>query len=182
MSFGASVATNRFTVLGSDQITANITIIASAAIGARDVSVTTPGGTSALPGSFTVKQAPPTIISVIPDRGDQGATLDVVITGANLGEASAVSLGAAIVVNSFSNRSPTQIAVNISIDKTATAGARDVVVTTPGGTSTLSGGFAVKERPLGAVLVALIWTGIALVVAAFAFTLNVLRRKRAAGL
>jgi len=35
-------------------VTANITIATDATLGARDVSVTTPGGTSTLTNSFTV--------------------------------------------------------------------------------------------------------------------------------
>ncbi len=182
VSFGTGVAINRVTVLSSNQITANITIVVSTATGARGVSVTTPGGTSALLGSFIIKQAPPSINSLSPNQGNQGATMDVIIAGTNFGGASAVSFGTGVDINNYSNRSPTQIAVNISIDKNATSGARDVLVTTPGGTSTLNGSFTVKEKPLGAVHIALIWTGIAMVVALFGFTLNRLRRKGAARL
>lgn len=54
VSFGAGVIVNSFVVDSNTQITANISILLSAAIGARDVSVTAPFGTGTLVGGFTV--------------------------------------------------------------------------------------------------------------------------------
>jgi arabinogalactan endo-1,4-beta-galactosidase len=88
-----------------------------------------------------------TITSVVPQEGDQGDTLDTVITGTNFTGASSLSLGSGISVNSFTVDSCTQIAANITISSLATPGARDVSVITPGGTVTLSGGFMVNQAP-----------------------------------
>ncbi len=115
MRLGTGIAMNSFTILNSNQITANITIIAGAVIGARDVSVTTPGGSFVLPNSFTVKQALPIIISISPDNGSQGATLNVIITGMNLTGASELRLGTGIALNSFTILNSNQIAANITI-------------------------------------------------------------------
>jgi hypothetical protein len=54
VSFGAGITVNSFIVGNDTQITVNITIDGSAATGARDVSVTTPGGTATGTGAFTV--------------------------------------------------------------------------------------------------------------------------------
>lgn len=85
----------------------------------------------------------PTITSITPDHGNQGETLDVVITGTNFAGATGVSFGAGITVNSFNVDSSTQITANITIDADAPTGPRDVSVTTLGGTDILVDGFTV---------------------------------------
>jgi len=84
-----------------------------------------------------------TVASVSPNSGEQGATLEVTIGGTNFTGATAVSFGDGITVNSFTVVSATQITANISISATATLGLRDVSVTTPEGTGTLTDGFTV---------------------------------------
>jgi len=86
---------------------------------------------------------PPTVTSVSPNSGEQGATLEATIGGTNLTGATAVSFGDGITVNSFTVVSATEITANISISATATPGSRDVSVTTPDGTGTLTDGFTV---------------------------------------
>jgi subtilisin family serine protease len=93
----------------------------------------------------------PTVTSIMPESGEQGETLTVNIGGANLDGATAVSLGDGITVNSFSVVSPAEMLANISIDTAATLGLRDVSVTTPAGTGTLTDGFTVVA--VGAVTV-----------------------------
>ncbi len=93
----------------------------------------------------------PTVTSVSPDSGEQGATLEVTIGGTNLTGATAVSFGDGITVNSFTVVSAAEITANISIDTTATLGLRDVSVTTSAGTGTLTDGFTVVA--VGAVAV-----------------------------
>ena len=94
-----------------------------------------------------VGQAALAITSVNPSQGNQGETLDVVITGSNFAGTTAVSFGSGINVNSFTVDSTTQITADITIEATAMTGARDVSVTAPGGTDTLDGGFTVTETP-----------------------------------
>jgi len=93
----------------------------------------------------------PTVTSVSPDSGEQGATLDVTIGGTNLTGATAVTFGDGITVNSFTVVSAVEITASISIDTTATLGLRDVAVTTSAGTGTLTDGFTVLA--VGAVTV-----------------------------
>ena len=54
VSFGTGITVNNLTVNSLTQITANISIDANAAAGARSVSVTTPGGIATLTGGLTV--------------------------------------------------------------------------------------------------------------------------------
>jgi hypothetical protein len=92
-------------------------------------------------GAF--EPAVPTIISVNPNYGTQGQTLNnVIITGTNLTSAAGVSFGDGIAIKSFNAVSSTQITVNITISMAA-IGARNVSVTTPEGTCTLTNGFTV---------------------------------------
>ncbi len=88
----------------------------------------------------------PTITSIIANQGTQGQTQQIIITGTNLTDATAVSFGAGITINSFTVNSAVQITASITIDASAVAGARDISVTTPGGTATLTGGFIVVHQ------------------------------------
>ncbi|MCJ7654623.1 MAG: hypothetical protein MUO97_04865, partial [Dehalococcoidia bacterium] len=89
----------------------------------------------------------PTVTTVSPNSGVQGQTLSTIITGTNFTGATAVSFGAGITVNSFTFDSDTQITASITIAGDAAIGARNVSVTTPSGTGTLTGGFTVNPVP-----------------------------------
>jgi hypothetical protein len=180
--FGADIAVHNFNVIDSNQLMASLTIVSSAALGAREVSVTTPGGSFDLPNSYTVTQALPVITSVGPDEASQDTAVSVIISGSNFNGATAVSFGNGIKVQSFTNLSPTQLKVNLIIDKEANTGARDITVTTPGGSSVLGNGFMIKKGSLGTLMLALIWTGIGIIIVLFVIILNQLRQKRAAKL
>jgi len=180
--FGADIAVHNFNVINSNQLMASLTIVSSAALGAREVTVTTPGGSFDLPNSYTVTQALPVITSVDPDEASQDTAVSVIISGSNFNGATAVSFGNGIKVQSFTNLSPTQLKVNLIIDKEANTGARDITVTTPGGSSVLGNGFMIKKGSLGTLMLALIWTGIGIIIVLFVIILNQLRQKRAAKL
>ena len=145
ITFGPGIAVNKFSVNSSTQISANITIGSAAAVGARDVSVAATGGTFTLPGSFNILQALPTIALISPNQARQAATLDITISGTNLGGASQIQLGAGIAINSFTVLSSNQIAANITVAGDAATGARDVSVTVPGGSFTLPTSFTIKQ-------------------------------------
>jgi hypothetical protein len=99
---------------------------------------------SGLPFTFGFA-SPPTIASVNPASGLWGQTLPVIITGTNLGEATAISFGTGIT-SRFTVNNATQITATIGIADGAAPGARNVSVTTLGGTATLAGGFTVVQR------------------------------------
>jgi hypothetical protein len=176
---GSGVAVNSFIILNPEQIQAEITIVAGAVTGTRDVTLTTPGGSTSLSRGFNVKQGLPTIASINPKEGDMGESLKVIISGNNLDGASSISFGPGIAVHSFSNLSQTQISVNLIIDDSATAGLRNVTVTTPGGTSSMGNSFNVKEKSLGTLILTLIWIGIALVIVLFVVVIRQLKKKNA---
>lgn len=138
VKFGGTDAAS-FTVDSATQITA---VVGSGSSG--KVTVTTPGGTATSTDNFTYIPAP-TITSVNPASAYRGSTVSVTITGTNLSGATTVNFGSGITTISFTVDSSTQITAVSAISGGATPGTRNVLVTTPGGTATLSDGFSVLE-------------------------------------
>ncbi len=151
VSFGDGVLVEDFSIDSSTQLTANVTIAAEAVTGPRDVSVTNSYGTGVLAAGFDIPHAQ--LDTVAPGSAYREQSIEVVITGHNLGGATAISFGAGINVTEFHVYDPTQISANITIDGAATIGPRDVTVTTPGSTAQLVAGFTVdsaNEPPVAA--------------------------------
>ncbi|MFC1925707.1 Calx-beta domain-containing protein [Chloroflexota bacterium] len=88
----------------------------------------------------------PKIKNIAPDQGNQGDTLDITITGSSFEEATDISFSSGIIVNSFKVDSATQITANIKIANDAAPGFKNVSVTTPDGTGTLSSCFNVMGK------------------------------------
>ncbi len=128
VKFGSAVAS--FTVNSSTQITAK----APAGSGVVDVTVTTPGGTSATSSADQYTYVPaPTVSGLSPSAGPVAGGTSVVITGTSLTGATGVSFGST-AATSFTVNSATQITAKAP----AGSGTVDVTVTTPGGTSATS--------------------------------------------
>src|SRR5213080_4723242 len=90
----------------------------------------------------------PTISSVSPSTGLQGANLTVTVTGTSFHAGASAAFGAGITATSTTVVSSTQLSVALVIGATAAMGARDVTVTNPDGqTVVLAGGFAVTPPP-----------------------------------
>lgn len=125
--FGASNAT--YTINSNTQITA--TSPANSA-GTYDITVTTPGGTSATSAQdqFTYVGSP-TVTALSPTSGPTSGGQTVVITGTNLATASAVTFGGTAATG-FTVNSSTQITAT---SPAMAAGTTNVRVTTVGGTS-----------------------------------------------
>jgi IPT/TIG domain/Carboxypeptidase regulatory-like domain len=132
--FGGTDAAH-FTVDSATQITA--TSPAHEA-GTVDVTVTTPTGTSATLAAdhftFTTPPPAPTVAGVSPTSGNTIGGTSVIITGTNLTGATAVSFGGTAATG-FTADSATQITAT---SPAHAAGAVDITVTTPGGTSATS--------------------------------------------
>jgi len=124
----------------------NVTVSATAPVGARTVTVTSlDGGVASLAAAFTVN-ARPTITSLAPTSRTRGqSNQSIVFTGTGfVTGATVVFSGTGITVVSVTRNSATQLTVVISVSGGATTGARNVTVTNPdAGTFTLSGGFTV---------------------------------------
>src|SRR5262249_14819801 len=123
-------------VVSGTQITATFTIASNAPLGAAGVSVTTYSGTTGS-ATFTVSPAPlPTLLSVSPSSGVQGANVPVTLTGTNFIACAAVSTSnPGITVVDASVVSGTQITATLAIASNAATGTAVVTVTTSGGTT-----------------------------------------------
>ncbi|QXH44848.1 autotransporter domain-containing protein [Pseudomonas xanthosomatis] len=133
VTIGGTAATS-VTVVNATTITA--TTPAHAA-GAVNVVVTTPGGTATLTNAYTYVTPTPTLSNVSPNNGTTAGGTSVTLTGTNFSGATGVTFG---------GLSATGIVVVNATTITATtpanaAGAVNVVVTTPGGTATLTNGY-----------------------------------------
>jgi Autotransporter beta-domain/IPT/TIG domain len=130
VNFGANAAPS-FTVNSATSITAT----SPNGTGTVDITVTTPGGTSATSTAdhFTYS-ALPTVTNVSPASGLPGGGSAVTITGVNLSGATAVKFGVTPAA-SFTVNGPT----SITATSPAGTGTVDVTVTTPSGTSATSG-------------------------------------------
>jgi len=96
---------------------------------------------------YSGTEAAPTVTSVSPNSGNQGQTLDVIITGTNFTGTTSVrfgALGSYVSVNSFLVDNDAQITANITILSYASPGTRNVKVTTPCGSDLLNNGFTVN--------------------------------------
>jgi hypothetical protein len=130
VKFGANSAT-KFTVRSSDSI---IAVSPAGAVGAVNVTVTTPTGVSATGGDDRFSYVPPpTVTKLSAKDGPATGGTPVTITGSNFEEATSVRFGAT-KAKSFTVLSSTSIAA----ESPAGAGTVDVTVTTPGGTSAIS--------------------------------------------
>jgi hypothetical protein len=125
VKFGSTTVS--YTVTNATQISAT----SPAGSGIVDVTVTTPGGTSATGSGdrFTFVAPPPTVTSVSPTTGPAAGGTQVTITGTNFTGATSVKFGSATAT--YTVNSATQISA------TSPAGANmvDVTVTTAGGSS-----------------------------------------------
>jgi hypothetical protein len=127
VSFGGTPATS-FSVLGNTLISA---VAPPGTAGPVDVTVTTPGGTSATDaGDQYTYVATPTVTGVSPDTGPTVGGTGVTITGTGFTGATAVSFGTTSAT-SFTVRNDTSIMAT----SPAGSGTVDVTVTTSGGTS-----------------------------------------------
>jgi large repetitive protein len=99
--------------------------------GTRDVSVKTPGGTSAAVSAdrFTY-QAAPNVTKISPSSGPKAGGTSVTITGTGFTGATTVRFGSVSAM--FALKSSTEI---VAVAPAQSAGTRDISVKTPGGTS-----------------------------------------------
>ena len=129
---GFGIAVNSTTFVDSTEMRFNVTILVTASLGPRDITVTNPdGGRDTSAGAFIVKSAP-TITAVEPGEGHQGATLGISISGADFQNSAIVDVsGSGIAVNSTNFVNATKLQANITIAPDALVGMRNVTVTNP---------------------------------------------------
>jgi Quinohemoprotein amine dehydrogenase, alpha subunit domain III/IPT/TIG domain len=147
-SFGEGIKVNSTTFVSATEITASITVEASAATGKRSVTVTN-GDAGVGSGSevFAVN-AGPTVESTSPSSGDQGGAETVAIKGKAFVSGAKATFGAGVTVESTSFVSATELTAKVTIESGATTGARTVTVINPDeGVGSLASAFTVNGKP-----------------------------------
>jgi gliding motility-associated-like protein len=137
VTFGGVAATG-LTVNSSTSVTVNAP---SGTAGAKNVMVTTPGGSATATNAYAYI-APPTITSISPSSGSVAGGTFVVITGTNFTSSATVTFGG--MNASVQSTSPTTITVNTPA---GTVGAKDVTLTTPGGSVTSANAYNYFVNP-----------------------------------
>jgi uncharacterized protein YhjY with autotransporter beta-barrel domain len=131
VKFGATAAAS-FTVNSATSITATSP---AGSAGAVDVTVTTSVGTSATGAAdqftYAASASPPTVTALSPTTGPSAGGTTITLTGANFTGATAVKFGT-VAATSFTVVSATSVT---AVSPAGVAGAVDVTVTTPAGTS-----------------------------------------------
>jgi formylglycine-generating enzyme required for sulfatase activity len=132
------VAATSMVVVSSTSITA---VTPAGTAGAKIVAVTTAGGTATLTNGFTYVVPAPTVSSVSPASGSTLGGTAITITGTALTGASSVTVGG-VAATSVVVVSSTSIT---AVTPAGAAGAKNVAVTTAGGTATVTGGFTYQS-------------------------------------
>jgi RHS repeat-associated protein len=135
VDFGAGITVSNINVACPTCLTATLAIDPAASAGPRTVTVTTGTEVATLVNGFTVTATTvvPILTSIAPINGQQGQTLNVIITGQNTHFASPttqVSFGAGITTKSVTVASTTSLTAQIQIDPSANQGSRTVTVST----------------------------------------------------
>ena len=134
---GASAAQGNVVVVNATTITATFTLSSTVATGPHNVYVVTSAGNSNIV-PFTVVSAPPppTLTSISPATGAQGASVKVTLTGTNFVSGATVNVSTAgVTTSNVVIASATQITATLNISATAPVGNASVTVTTMAGTS-----------------------------------------------
>jgi DNA-binding beta-propeller fold protein YncE len=135
VSFGGTAAT----ILSGSDDTIAVTVPAGSA-GGRNVTVTTPGGTSAQTATYTYVAAP-VVTTMLPGSGPEAGGTSVTITGTDLTGAT-VDIGGTQVATSANTGTSLSF-----LTPPAGAGAASVTVMTPGGSAS-AGTFTYLAPPL----------------------------------
>ena len=144
---GSGITVNSVTRTDATHLSVNVSISATAAVGARNLTIRNPsdGGTASKANAFTVNLRP-TITSLSPNSRARGqANQNIVVTGHRLpGRRHGVVLGVRDHGVSVTFTDSSHLTVKISVASGAATGNRNVTVTNPDqGTFTLSSGFKV---------------------------------------
>ena len=156
---GGGVTATVTRVLSPTRLNVRLTVAAGAALGFRDVTVSTSRGDGSTEvakgiGAVEVVGAPagPAVLSVTPSVGAAGSTEDVAISGGLTHFAAGSSVagfGAGVTVNHLTVTSLTSAVANVTIAPGAAIGFRDVIVQTGGELAgeTVPGPFLVTAAP-----------------------------------
>jgi hypothetical protein len=146
-SFGSGIAVSQLTVNSPTSATAKINIDPSAALGFRNVTVSTGAEVVALNNAFTVNPGVAIVTQVNPNTGQQNQQNESVAISSLFSHlvqgVTTASFGAGITVNSLVVNSATSATASLSIDPAAALGPRTVTLTTDAEVASMADGFTV---------------------------------------
>jgi hypothetical protein len=140
---GGAVTLSGLTVVDDTTIMATFTISLVAALTSRNVTVTTPAGTTTAVPFTVANPGTPVLSSITPNSGARsvaGAPNPIAVTLTGIGftlgtTVNVVAPAGGFTVTGVTFVSPTEITATFNTTATATIGPRTISVTTPGGTS-----------------------------------------------
>jgi len=140
ITVGGNAATS---VLAISDTSVSFTTPSSLTAGAKDIVVTAPNGTATLSGGFNYLPLP-TASSLTVGLGPLAGGVSSVLIGTGLTGATSLSVGgvAATGINLISDTS-----LAFTVPASATLGSKNVIISTPGGSSTLTNGFTYVSAP-----------------------------------
>ena len=128
---GAGVTVSNLADVNPTTVTATFTISNTAALTARNVTITTSGGTT---GSVTFTVTGPTLASITPASGQRATSVPVTLSGIGLTGATAVNVsGGGITVSGLTVVNGSTVTATFTIGAGAALTGRTVSVTTPAG-------------------------------------------------
>jgi hypothetical protein len=131
---GTLVTPSNINVTSSTQATVDLTVALNAALGYRNISVTTAGGTSGT--VFWRVVGVPVINSISPNNGNAGTTVAVTLLGAEFAGSNLFISGNGVTSSNFQILlNATKITANFIIAANAAAGGRNVWLVNGSGTS-----------------------------------------------
>ena len=131
---GAGVTASNLVVVNGTTVTATFTIAVNAQLTARNVSITTPGGTS---GTVAFTVTAPRLTSIAPVSGVRGSAVPVTLTGSGLTGTTAVTVsGTNVTVSNVVVVNDTTVTATFTIGNTASLFPRNVTITTVPGVTT----------------------------------------------
>ncbi len=148
VSYGPGIDLTNVNVTGPTSMTVDGYVEPTAAVGWRNLTVTTGSQTLGLNYAVYVTPGPAVINSVSPNTGGQGVNLpSVTITGTNTHwvQGTTTLNFPDVLVNSWSVTSPTTITANITVNASAPAGQVSVTATTLGEVATGSNVFTITQ-------------------------------------
>ena len=133
----AGVTVDDITVTSTTSATAHVTIAPDAPLGARRLSLTSASGGTSGVLTFTILPPPPTITALSDSTLVEGTTVTATLTGTHFvpGATTVAVNGNGITATNVSVTNSTTLSVTFTISAITELGARQVTVTTPGGTS-----------------------------------------------
>lgn len=150
LDLGSGVTVNSFTVLDGWTVSANVTVGEGAELGARDAVLQTHSGELIITEALTITDDS---FTLTPDRGLIGESVQVELFGKNTewaGGATWAWFGDGIEVTNVTVLSETDAIADVTIDRDAIPGLRDVSMDSGSDVTTLYSGFQVDRVSMSA--------------------------------